>query len=279
MIHCIDPALVSPRVRELAGAVLQEDRSAAPELGELLEKAHETFVAWLKQPETWEPWWRTSPHGQLVEDLAHPDPTALHLRFEVQRRERLRALRQKRQERLQAQQKDREWTAKRDVLYQQVIDDLKRCPILPGETSPTFTPKLESRIRSIAGAKRCPVEVVRGCKPPHALGERGYSEFKDGGECKYPGSAIRAGYKVKYVASTFRVEVGRDWLVLVKHDVPSAVLHLSPAILLGNRGIVLRLAQRIWHFGEYCLMSVLAYHLEMAGCTDADLLVKLKGGW
>jgi uncharacterized protein (TIGR02996 family) len=45
-----------------------------------------------------------------------------------------------------------------------------------------------------------------------AVGERGHSQFKNGGLCNYPHAAMAAGYKVRYVRSTYRVEVGAVWL-------------------------------------------------------------------
>lgn len=59
---------------------------------------------------------------------------------------------------------------------------------------------------------RCPVAIVPGDLPPTLLGEAGHSEFKTGGIAKFPGSACRAGYRVRYVRSTQRIEVGDVWL-------------------------------------------------------------------
>lgn len=71
----------------------------------------------------------------------------------------------------------------------------------------------ESRYRRQAGQSRCPIEVVEGDSPPKKQGEAGYSEFKNGGRCEYPGSAMRKGYKVVYIRSTLRVEVGKGYVV------------------------------------------------------------------
>src|SRR5271157_2652296 len=76
-----------------------------------------------------------------------------------------------------------------------------------------LTKRQEARIRSLAGESRCPVVVIAGDSAPQSVGERAYSEFaKSGGRCEHPGSAMRAGYKVRYIHSTLRVEVGDVWL-------------------------------------------------------------------
>jgi len=79
-------------------------------------------------------------------------------------------------------------------------------------TPPKLTERERQQIRRLAGASRCPVAVVAGGSPPRARGQRGYACFKGGGPCKYPGAARRAGYRVEWEPSTYRVEVGEDWI-------------------------------------------------------------------
>ena len=57
--------------------------------------------------------------------------------------------------------------------------------------------------------------IVPGASPPRVCGERAYHTFRDSDTVvQFPGSALRAGYKVEYHPSTYRVEVGADWLRL-----------------------------------------------------------------
>lgn len=80
-----------------------------------------------------------------------------------------------------------------------------------------LTQKHEAAIRRMAGGNRCPVVVVPGDKRPTVEGERAYHTFRDSDTVvKAPGAALRKGYKLDYHASTYHVEVGRDWLI--RHD-------------------------------------------------------------
>ena len=78
-------------------------------------------------------------------------------------------------------------------------------------------PKVRTLIRETAEGKasgsRCPIKIVRGDSPPRADGETGHAEFKGGGACRNYIGARRAGYKVRYVASTLTVTVGAGWLL------------------------------------------------------------------
>jgi hypothetical protein len=131
----------------------------------------------------------------------------------------------------------------------------------------SVSPKIAARCRRLAGAERCPVVIIPGLAPPRATGERGSNEFrKGGGLCKHPGGAIRAGYKVRYVRSTYRVEVGRAWLALDQ---------LPPAVLAWNDGTIPRLLAAC--AGRPELRPILADALLDAGLDDDELLDVLRG--
>ncbi len=75
--------------------------------------------------------------------------------------------------------------------------------------------RLRSYLRGRCGVRSCPVALVgyeRRDQAPTVTGEPPRHEFRGGGECKYPGAAMRAGYKVDYVADTRAVTVGVKWL-------------------------------------------------------------------
>ena len=138
-----------------------------------------------------------------------------------------------------------------------------------------LTKTQERKIRKLVNASRCPVWLIKGKDfGPRVLGSRGYSEFKNGGECKYPGAAMRAGYKVKYIRSTLHVEIGDGWLPLISEDVPQKVRHLPAALLRWQNGTVLALARQ--ERTDYRIRPLLADALEDAGCTDSKLLQELR---
>lgn len=76
--------------------------------------------------------------------------------------------------------------------------------------------KLRTRVRRSVGLERntaAPIAVVEGDAVPTRSGEEAYNTFRKGGRCKFPGAAIRAGYKVDYHASTLAVTVGGGWVL------------------------------------------------------------------
>jgi hypothetical protein len=77
--------------------------------------------------------------------------------------------------------------------------------------------KLRSKLRASAGLRNnnsAPICVVRGGGAPTRHGEAAHSTFKNGGLCTYPGSAMKAGYKVIYHPSTLVVEVGPEYVLI-----------------------------------------------------------------
>lgn len=83
----------------------------------------------------------------------------------------------------------------------------------PGEV--TLTGSQAARIRALAGLarSRAEVSVTAGDPAPKSSGEAGYTQFKDGGLCRFPGAARRAGYRIEYVPSTLAISVGVEWLI------------------------------------------------------------------
>jgi len=69
--------------------------------------------------------------------------------------------------------------------------------------------------RAASAAKHLPIQVIEDSDaPPRVEGDERYYVFrKSGGHCKYPGAAMKAGYKVDYIKTTRRVIVGRHWLI------------------------------------------------------------------
>lgn len=77
----------------------------------------------------------------------------------------------------------------------------------------TLAPTECRLIRQLAGAERCPVRIVAGDDPPTQAGERAHYTFRDSDTLvHHPGSAMRAGHRLEYHRSTYRVRVGVRWL-------------------------------------------------------------------
>ncbi|HKI36061.1 MAG TPA: hypothetical protein VKA46_29665 [Gemmataceae bacterium] len=139
-----------------------------------------------------------------------------------------------------------------------------------------LTPRQAARCRRLAGAKRCPVVVVEGTSAPRAVGERGSNEFKTGGLVHHPGSAIRAGCKVRYVRSTYRVEVGHRWLFV--DGLPDLLRTLPAAVLRWHDGTVRRIAEGIHAERAFDRLPILADALLDAGCEDEALMARCREG-
>lgn len=75
--------------------------------------------------------------------------------------------------------------------------------------------RLRRRIRRTAGCGpyRPPIVVHRGNAPPVLTGEPPVYTFRDGGECRNPGAARRAGYRIEYRRSTLLIHVGVEWVM------------------------------------------------------------------
>lgn len=90
-----------------------------------------------------------------------------------------------------------------------------------------ITKKLSRRIRAAALCKGTPypIKQVEGCKPPTLMGRSYYWTTPSGlTEVRHPGA-----YKwpTVYQHSTFRIEVGKDWItacLLLKEDTPPGIV-------------------------------------------------------
>jgi hypothetical protein len=93
-------------------------------------------------------------------------------------------------------------------------------------------PALWRRVRKEADAAypSCRIEVVEGDVSPVAVGEHGHYETPNGKPVIYPQAYKKAGGRCKYICSSYRVEVGLEWIK--KNATPKEIAAVCVARLL-----------------------------------------------
>lgn len=79
----------------------------------------------------------------------------------------------------------------------------------------TINQAARREVRKVAGAWRaCEVRIVDGADAPSLRGESFHWETRGGRRVYHPNAYAKRGWSnLVYVCSTYRVEVGREWLI------------------------------------------------------------------